>query len=209
MRGIFLPFIQNTFGLTLPTWMNRQIDHGWRSRGAHCLKTYQAAFFGFLLPRALKVQHPPAACWIDEALLMGGHLLASTQFKDFLLHCTHTHTWGWSLFSSAWQDFIHYLIAEVCVCYMMRLCTEYTVSWLIVFMLKVTYFFEGLFAVSLEIQVKAHFKTGVFTDWVSYTHWFQRRLKDWPIYIPVFKASLSSKLVLIGVKEVNVKKNYI
>ena len=44
----------------------------------HCLKTHKVAFFGFLLPGDVKVllQHPSADCWIDEALLMGQHLLA-------------------------------------------------------------------------------------------------------------------------------------
>lgn len=100
---------------TLPAWMKAQIDHGWRSRGAHCFKPHKAAFFSFLLPAVLKVLrlHPPAAFLIDGALLMGRHLLASVRSLKTFLYMAQS--WGWSLFSSALQDFIHYWIACVCV----------------------------------------------------------------------------------------------
>lgn len=91
--------MQHTFSL-YPSNANELTDRSWvkATGGARCLKSHKAAFFGFLLPGALKVllQHPPAACWIDEALLMGRHLLGSVRMGRL-----HEETSGWSLFSSA------------------------------------------------------------------------------------------------------------
>lgn len=126
--------------------LNRQtkyvqaLKHGWMDRWwvkvsrVTLLKNPRAAFFSFLLSRALKVlrQHTPAVSQIDEALLMGRHLLASmSSLKTFFYM---TQTWGWSLFPSAQKDFIHYLITQVCVHIWLRPCIVYTAVWLNVFL---------------------------------------------------------------------------
>lgn len=65
--------------------MSGHIAHERRSQEADC----------FRLPEALKVLllHPPADCQIDDAALMGRHLLARvTSFKDRLRHGTNMRT---------------------------------------------------------------------------------------------------------------------
>lgn len=86
-----MPFIQNTFFLYPPN-INELTDRSWvKVSGGTLLK--KAAFFGSLLPGALKVllQHPPAACWIDEALLMGRHILDSVRTSHTFFFTWHKH----------------------------------------------------------------------------------------------------------------------